>query len=148
MLTPIYITTREEYEFVEGRGFCPLLDYRHFTLDIRLRVDIQTELFGRGVIDTMQANSKFFRWVWEHKPHYCEETMRPLNEFSPIYCSHILPRGAYPECATDPRNINILCYEKHAEWENGDRTKMRIYHANLEIIDILKREYRELHENY
>ena len=146
-MKPILLTDREEYQFVTDRGFCPLLDYKRFTMDIRLRVEIQRELFGhcvfgRGTVP--QANERFFRWIWEHKPHQCEETLRPLHNFSATYCSHILPRGAYPEMAHDPRNINILCFEMHNCWENGDRQKMRIYPANMRLIELMKKEYQEL----
>lgn len=138
----IYIGTRLEYDYAVSRGYQPLLDYRTFSLEIGLRKAIQRELFGRGRIDTMQANERFFRWVWEHKPHRCEETMKPLASYSAVYCSHILTRGAHPDMATDPRNINILCLEAHNRWENGDREGMRIYPENARIIEMLKREYR------
>lgn len=59
----IQIRDREEYDYATKRGFNPLLDYKHFKMDIRLRIEIQNELFGRGVIDTMKANEKFFRWI-------------------------------------------------------------------------------------
>lgn len=140
---PVFINTREEYQEAVKRGFEPLLDMR-FKMVVRLRVEIQTELFGRGRIDTMRANEKFFRWVWNHKPHYCEETMRPLKTYSAVYCSHILTRGAFPEMATDPRNINLLCPEMHNRWENGDRERMRIYWKNKKTIELLKEEYNEL----
>lgn len=131
----------DEYRYIVNEGFCPLIDYKRFSMDIELRKAIQKELFGRGRIDTMQANEKFFKWVWAHKPHYCEETMRPLSQYSATYCSHILTRGAFPEMANDPRNINILCLEAHNRWENGDRQNMRIYPKNVRIIEMLKKEY-------
>lgn len=146
MIEPIDIQTAAEYDEAVKMGFCPLIDWERFTMDIRLRVEIQRNLFGRGVIETGRANVQFYKWCWEHKPHRCEETLRPLYEYSAVYVSHILPRGAYPEMATDPRNVNILCFEKHAEWENGRREAMRIYPRNRVIIDILKREYRQLTE--
>lgn len=144
MSEPIIITDYDEYRYAVGRGFEPLLDWRRFKVDIRLRVELQRELFGRGEIDTMRANEKFFRWVWARKPHQCEETMRPLPNYSAVYVSHILTRGAHPEMATDPRNVNILCFEMHNRWENGDRENMRIYPGNVRIIEMLKTDYREL----
>lgn len=144
MVVPIPINDREEYQFVIQRGYQPLLDYKRFKLDIRLRVEIQRELFGRGRIDTMQANERFFQWIWAHKPHRCEETLRPLPQYSAVYCSHILTRGAYPEMATDPRNINILCFEMHNKWENGDKKSMRIYPENARLIELMKNEYNLL----
>lgn len=144
---PILLTDREEYQFVTDRGFCPLLDYKRFTMDIRLRVEIQRELFGHCVLgrgDIPVANQRFFRWVWEHKPHRCEECLKPLRNYSAVYCSHILTRGAFPEMAHDARNINILCFEHHSCWENGDKTKMRIYSGNMRMIELMKNEYANL----
>lgn len=143
-MTPIVITERYEYDYCVDRGFQPLIDTRNFSMDIKLRVAIQQELFGRGIRDTMVANERFFRWVWAHKPHICEETMRPLRHYSAVYCSHILTRGAFPEMATDPRNINLLCFEQHNRWENGDRENMRIYPGNMATIKVLKSEYQKL----
>lgn len=145
-MTPYHITTREEYDYAVERGFEPLIDAKVFTLDIDLRVDLQREIFGHCIVgrgNVMQSNERFFRWVWAHKAHICEETMRPLRSYSAVYCSHILTRGAYPEMAHDPRNINILCFEAHNRWENGDRENMRIYEKNLRTIEMLKNEYNQ-----
>ena len=144
---PYILTERYEYDYCVKHGYEPLIDTRDFCLDIRLRVEIQRELFGHCVFgrgDIPKANERFFRWVWAHKPHRCEETLRPLYNYSAVYCSHILTRGAYPEMAHDPRNINILCFEMHNRWENGDRQKMRIYSGNIKIIELLKKEYQSL----
>ena len=111
-------------------------------MDIRLRVCIQRELFGTG--HTPEENEKFYRFCWAHKSHVCEETMRPLKQYSATYVSHILTKGAHPEMAHDPRNVNILCFEMHNRWENGDRRNMRIYAANQLTIEQLKREYEKL----
>lgn len=144
----IAITTREEYNYCVQRGFNPLLDYSVFKMDVALRVDLQNELFGHSALgrgDIVAANNRFFRWIWDNKPRICEETMRPLgSEFAAVYCSHIMTRGAFPEMAIDPRNINLLTPESHNKWEFGDRTKMRIYPKNKKIIDLLISEYNEL----
>ena len=140
---PILIDNAEAYALCVERGFEPLIDER-FTLPINLRVDIQRRVFGHvthGRGNIPQANERFYRWVWEHKPHICEETMRPLREYSSVYCSHILSRGAHPEMAHDPRNINLLCPEMHAKWENGNKRSMRIWAKNKKTIEKLKAEY-------
>lgn len=140
------LETREEYDYVAKRGYEPLLPNIHFELNINLRIDIQREKFGHCVIgrgDIPAANNRFFRWVWEHKQHFCEECMKPLREYSAVYCSHILTRGAHPEMAHDPRNINILCFEHHKQWENGDRESMRIYERNIRTIEKLRNEYKD-----
>lgn len=142
------LTDRDEYQYCINRGYNPLIDIRNFKMDIRLRVEIQRELFGHCVFgrgaNIMAANERFFRWVWDNKPHRCEECLKPLRNYSAVYCSHILTRGAFPEAAHDARNINILCFEHHNEWENGNRERMRIYPANMRLIELMKAEYQQL----
>lgn len=141
-----FLTEREEYDYCTNRGFEPLLDIVNFKMDISLRIEVQKEIFGHTILgrgNIPQGNDRFFRWVWSKKKHYCEETMRPLGDaFRAIFCSHILTRGANPDIAHDPRNINILCADMHHKWEEGNRREMRIYPANVKIIELLKSEYR------
>ncbi len=145
MAQPYIITERFEYDYIVSRGFEPLIDTRHFRMDVRLRIELQREKFGHCVFgrgeDIAAANARFFKWVWEHKRHCCEECMKPLYRFSATNCSHILTRGAHPEMAHDPRNINILCYDCHAKWENGKRDQMRIFPANQLTIQELRNDY-------
>lgn len=147
-MEPYLLTARDEYQYCINRGYNPLIDIRNFKMDIRLRVEIQRELFGHCVFgrgaNIMAANERFFRWVWDNKPHRCEECLKPLRNYSAVYCSHILTRGAFPEAAHDARNINILCFEHHNEWENGNRERMRIYPANMRLIELMKAEYQQL----
>lgn len=151
MNNPYLITERFEYEYAVQRGYEPLLDTKHFMLAVPLRIELQKEkfghcVFGRGA-DIMAANARFFKWIWEHKPHHCEECMKPLNQYSATFCSHILTRGAHPEMAHDPRNINILCFNCHNRWENNvTRKAMRIYPGNLLRIEELKQDYRNIEQ--
>ena len=140
-MEPFVIDTRELYDYARKRGYEPLID-RRFAMEIHLRVSIQRELFGRG--HTPEENERFYRWCWEHYPHICSETMRPLRQYSATYISHILTRGAHPEMAHDPRNVNILCFEMHNRWENGDRQNMRIYQMNQLTIKNLMNEYASI----
>ena len=140
-MEPVCIATRAEYELCKARGYEPLVD-RRFTMEIRLRVAIQRELFGTG--HTPEENEKFYRWCWDHYPHHCAECMRPLKQYSATYVSHIMTRGAHPETAHDCRNVNILCFSHHSVWESGNRKNMRIYAINQLTIEQLKAEYQSL----
>ena len=82
------IDSRELYEYARSRGYEPLIQTRFFRLEIGLRKELQRERFGNG--HTPEENEKFYRWMWANKPHYCEECMRPLAEYSAVYVSHIL----------------------------------------------------------
>lgn len=140
------ITEVEEYNLCVNRGHEPLL-HKVLILDINLRVQIQHQVFGHSLLskgNIVQSNNRFYHWMWEHKPHYCEECLKPLQNYSATWISHILSRGAFAEMAHDPRNINILCGRHHDQWENGDRKAMRIYPGNLKTIELLNSEYQKL----
>lgn len=144
---PYLITIRQEYDYAVSRGFVPLLDTKHFEMDICLRIDIQREVFGHCVLgrgNIPVANDRYYHWIWNNKPHVCEETMRPLHNYSAVFVSHILSRGAHPEMAHDPRNCNLLCFEAHNMWENGKRKQMRIYDKNMRTIEVLNKEYQSI----
>jgi len=145
-MEPYLITCRDEYDFAKSRGFEPLLDRKNFALEIHLRVAIQKELFWHNATTggVSRANEIFYRWVWANKRHQCEETMIPLENYAACFVSHILTRGAHPEMAHDPRNTNILCFSAHEKWENGKRSEMRIYPANLKIMELLVTDYNGL----
>ena len=132
------IETNEEYAYCISRGYVPLIDER-FPMSHTFRVEKQKEMFGKnGAV----GNSKFYLWCIEHKPHICEECGKPLPFINACNVSHILSRGAHPDKAHDPRNVNILCLDCHNRWENGDRRSMRIWDKNERIIESLKNEYR------
>ncbi len=133
------IKTRQEYDFIKGNGFEPLYDKR-FRMDIGLRKEIQAELFGRG--HTPAENNRFYRWVWKRFPHMCCECLRPLQEYSATYISHVISRGSEPQMAHDPRNVMILCAEHHAQYEHRPtRENMRIYPASERVIAALRADY-------
>ena len=138
-MEPIVIDTRPDYDYCVAQGYEPLVD-RRFTMAHQLRVSLQREKFGTG--HTPEENERFYRFCWKHKPHICEECMKPLKSYSATYISHIRTRGAFPEMAFDCRNVNILCFNHHNQWENGDRKSMRIYGVNEFTIEQLEREYR------
>ena len=138
----VSIKTKKDYEQAKEYGFEPLIDTR-FDMSIKLRVELQRELFGKNA--DQEANQKFYRWVWKKSNHWCSECMLPLYDYSATYISHILTRGAHPEMAHDPRNINILFPKCHNTWEHATtRGSMRIYLSNLQRIDDLTNEYKDL----
>ena len=109
-------------------------------MPIDVRAEIQREMFGKYA----DSKSRFYRWVWEHKSHFCEETGKYLMNYSASFISHILSRGAYPAMAFDPRNTNVLSFESHQKWEFGDRQSMKIFQTNIIVTDKLRVEYLKL----
>lgn len=137
----ILIEDLECYKYAKSKGYEPLTDKR-FEMPIKVRVDVQRYLFGTG--HTPTENERFYRYCWDLYPHICEECMRPLTQFSATYISHIRTRGAFPEAAHDVRNVNILCFKHHNQWETGNRKAMRIYPGNVQTIEQLTKEYNEV----
>lgn len=137
----ILIEDLECYKYAKSKGYEPLTDKR-FEMPIKVRIDVQRYLFGAG--HTPAENEKFYRYCWDLYPHICEECMRPLTQFSATYISHIRTRGAFPEAAHDVRNVNILCFKHHNQWETGNRKAMRIYPGNVQTIEQLTKEYNEV----
>lgn len=135
----IYISSRFEYDFYMKHGFLPLKDWRKFSIENSLRVNIQKELFGSASFQT--ENQKYYKWVWANSKHFCEETGQPLHYYSAVHISHIITKGADRRMATDPRNVNLLTYQMHTKWEIGNRKEMNIYNTNKLIINILKKDY-------
>lgn len=146
------LTTEEEYECCVERGFDPLSPKKHdfsddIAIGIELRITLQKKIFGKTILgrgNISAANERFYRWMWEYSPHRCEECLLPLRNYWSGYISHIISRGAAPDMAHDPRNVNILCHRHHSLWETGNRKTMRIYQGNLKIIEKLMSEYNSL----
>ena len=140
-MKPVVIHTREDFESAVKRGFNPLCeDAWRLPMAIDLRREIQREMFGKH---NAQGNARFYKYIIDHKPHVCEECGRPIRYPSAINVSHILSRGAHPEMAHDPRNVNILCPKHHSEWEDATtRRGMLIEPKNERTIKQLKKEYQ------
>jgi len=135
------ILTLQSYLEVKNRTRREPLLLPSFLISYNIRKEIHEELFGNPAGgNTSKVNSKFYKWVWENKQHYCEECGHRLAEYSPAFISHIMSRGAHPEFAHDPRNTNILCLRDHEKWENGKRELMSINTKNQKVIDKLQTE--------
>ena len=135
------VNTREEYDALLQRGIDALCDDRYH-LEIHLRREIQKERFGGN---NAEGNAKFYAYCLRHKPLVCENCGVPIRHPSATNVSHILTRGAHPEMAFDPRNINILCWECHNAWEHKNtRWKLRMWlvEKNERTIEQLKQEYQ------
>nr|UVY16978.1 MAG: NinG protein [Bacteriophage sp.] len=137
------LDTFEEIDYCLRMGYNPLLFNNNFDIEPKTRYEYLKRMFGDG--HGQRANERFFRYMWDVKPHYCEECLKPLTGYSAVYISHIITRGSSPMIAHDPRNINILCFNCHNRWEHANTRKgMRIYQSNLEKIKVLKRDSLKL----
>lgn len=136
----IDITSLADYKAFSKAFIEPLLMPEMFSFENRK--SIVYSLFGKASPETDQ---KFYRFMWESKPHWCENCGLGLKEFSSVYISHIKSRGAYTELRYEPLNINILCGKCHNKWEFSkleDKKKMFIYYQNKINYEVLSKEYR------
>jgi len=137
LLKKFKIASYEEYLLSKEYGIDPLLINRTFKLNIKVRIDIQNELFKSDIM--------FYKYCWNNMPHFCEESGIKIIHYSAVHISHILSRGAFPEMRYDPRNVNILTLENHHKWESDKKVDMYIYKKNLKRIKLLKTEYYNQH---
>jgi hypothetical protein len=138
----IHLTTLEECEYVRSRGREPLADFKRFSMSFDLRYELIRQLFPEY---SVANTSKFYHWYWNTYPfgRICEETGIPLQNYSPVFISHIITRGSHPEMAYDPRNCNLLSYEAHNRWESHHREEMRIFRGNEMRIKTLTDEWQQ-----
>jgi len=88
---------------------------------------------------TANKDSIFFHSIWDNAIHNCENCTKYLgDDYNPVYFSHILTKGAYPQFRYETNNINILCFKCHQEWEFGKKKMMPIYSKNIKIIREMK----------
>lgn len=85
-------------------------------------------------------DSKFFKEIWEERPHKSEISGKPLRTYSPTYMSHILTKGAYPKARHWKENIMLMTFLEHQEWEFADRSTA---HFKAKFSKALKR-YNDL----
>lgn len=141
----VEITNREDYDALLKRGIDCLYDKRYH-LEIGLRRDIQKERFGKN---DDAGNFTFYNYCLHHFPHVCENCGKPIEHPWATNVSHILTRGSHPEMAHDPRNVNILCWECHQNWEHKttrDRLNPWLVEKNERTIKLLKQEYNNATE--
>ena len=139
------INNLKEYNHARKYGFHPFID-KDYVMDINVRYDLQKEIFKTSK-SLRNCDIKFYKYCWSVLDHYCQESGLYLREYSAVYISHILSRGAYPEMRWDIRNVNILSFKAHQLWEfgtNEQKENMKIWTMNNEIMNCLKTEYQGL----
>ena|SRR6478736_9833340 len=69
-----------------------------------------------------KKDKNFFEAIWKERDHICEVCCTPLGDtYNPVFFSHVLTKGAYPKFRHYHKNIVLMCFEDHQEWEFTDR---------------------------
>lgn len=91
-------------------------------------------------IEVTKRDIAFFKEIWNERPHICEVSGEPLEEFNVCYFSHVLTKKAYPRFRHNKKNIVLCTFDWHQKWETGARKQKELQWIN-ELEQILKREY-------
>jgi hypothetical protein len=64
----------------------------------------------------------FFKEIWGERPHVCQVTGVELgDEFNVCFFSHILTKGSYPKFRYNKKNLILMSFQAHQDWEFTDR---------------------------
>lgn len=136
----IKVESKLEYDYLVARGYEPLTGFDRsvnaiFEMPNALRREIQDAKF--------KTLDKFYRAAYKHSRFVCEETGHEIPHYSAVNISHVISRGADIRMWNDLRNYNLLLFDKHQQWETGDRKSMKIYAANVKLSEKLRLEYNQ-----
>lgn len=130
----ITINNINEYNKFKAGWVEPLILPELFKIYPILRKEIARSIYGKA---SPNADSIYYKYMWEIKPHWCENCGAALPKYWAGHISHILTRGAYTEYRYEALNSNILCNDCHTLWETGNeerKKKMYIYWINKKRI--------------
>ncbi|AGH56771.1 hypothetical protein Phi19:2_gp034 [Cellulophaga phage phi19:2] len=90
-------------------------------------------------ISNLQKDEELYEKCFNLSNHLCEECSTQLpTQFridgkiiARYRYSHIIPKSIAPNLRHEVSNINNLCLLCHSKWENGDKSKMKIYSENI-----------------
>jgi hypothetical protein len=64
----------------------------------------------------------FFKEIWAEREHKCQVTGVELgDEFNVVFFSHILTKGSYPRFRHYKKNLILMSFQDHQDWEFTDR---------------------------
>lgn len=88
-----------------------------------------------------------FEVIWNERKHVSFVSGQPLrNEAKAWFFAHVLPKSTYPRFRLLPKNIVLLTFDEHYEWDNGDRDKLR-KDPKWNAMFALEAELKELYIN-
>jgi len=87
---------------------------------------------------------EFFKQIWEERPHYSGVSGAFLgDEFNVVFFSHILTKGAYPRFRHYPKNIVLMTFDEHQEWEFTDRKNPKWNELRDEAEELINEYYNQ-----
>ena len=71
------------------------------------------------------GEKEVFKEIWEELDNNCYVCSKQLTNYSHIYMSHILSKGAYPAFRLNKKNIIIKCFSCHQKWDFGIKSDLK-----------------------
>jgi hypothetical protein len=100
--------------------------------DILEKVEWKGKKFSSKALEQIKKDNEFYKEIWAEREHICEECGIHLGDvMNKVFMSHHLTKGSTPTLRYDKKNLNLLCFGCHQNWEFGDKKKMRIYNEEL-----------------
>jgi hypothetical protein len=91
--------------------------------------------------EVTEQDIAFFKEIWDERPHKCQVTGVELgDEFNVVHFSHILTKGSYPKFRHYKKNLILMSFEAHQQWEFTDRKHPK-WQPWKDLAAELKREY-------
>src|SRR5210317_1451800 len=88
-----------------------------------------------------KKDKEWYEECWNSSQKKCMECGLVIRHFHPMFISHIITKGSFPQLRNHPRNFMIYCMNCHQQWEFGNRKAMKTYDEAQRITEELKREY-------
>jgi hypothetical protein len=89
------------------------------------------------------GDKEFFLSIWDERKHFSEVGGEFLgHEPKTFFFSHILTKGAYPRFRHNKKNILLMSFEEHQEWEFTDRKDPK-WDKVKQLAEELRSEYYE-----
>lgn len=83
-----------------------------------------------------------FEKIWSERAHNSQVSGEWLGEFNVSYFAHILPKGQnkYHHFKLNPRNIYLMTYEEHHNWDNN---RAKCVGKEWKLLKLIEEELKE-----
>jgi hypothetical protein len=82
---------------------------------------------------------ELFKEIAEERPEICEVCQNRIN-FAPHSFAHVLSKGAYPSLRLVKKNIVVMCFDCHHQYDCGSKNVPKFQWVN-DLAQELKEEY-------
>jgi hypothetical protein len=121
--------------FIANRGRKLCLDCNKIRLSAGKEIIKKVKVKPRKVTGEL----KMFQEIASERPEVCEVCQNKIS-FAPHSFAHVLSKGAYPGFRLYKKNIAVMCFDCHHQYDCGDKNVPKFKWVN-ELAQELKEEY-------